>query len=106
MAKGVGRTRTPTALVRAAGYEKSEINEIANMTFIGGITNRRIGKREPGDYLAELVHRHGEDFLRQHAIPADRSLWTTDRFPQFFAARRELIAQAINELLATTGPLI
>jgi hypothetical protein len=95
----------PKALLRAVGYEKSEINEIANMAFIGGTTNRRIGKREPHEYLAELVAQHGDDFLRQHAIPTDRSLWTTDRFPQFLAARRELIAQAINELLATTGPM-
>ena len=95
----------PKALLKAAGYEKAEINEIANMAFIGGTTNRRIGKREPQEYLAELVAQHGDGFLHQHALPSDRSLWTIDRYPDFIAARRELIATAINELLATTGSL-
>lgn len=89
----------PKAILKAAGYEKGETNEIANMAFIGGTTNRKIGKRPPSEYLAELVNEHGEGFLHQHAIPTDRSLWATDRYRDFLAARRELLAQAINELL-------
>jgi hypothetical protein len=92
----------PKALLKGAGYENAAINEIANMAFIGGTTNRRIGKRQPHEYLAELVEKHGESFLHQHAIPADRSLWSIERFPDFLAARRELIAQAINELVGRT----
>jgi hypothetical protein len=32
----------PRKLLQEAGFEKSEINEISNMAFIGGRTNRRI----------------------------------------------------------------
>lgn len=94
----------PKALLRAAGFEKGEINEIANMAFIGGATNRKIGKRSPIEYLSELVDQHGEEFLRQHAIPVDRDLWAIERYRDFLAARRELLAEAINELLAGVTP--
>lgn len=90
----------PKALLKKAGYENGIINEIANMAFIGGKTNRIIGKREPNEYLSDLVKQHGDGFLHEHAIPADRSLWSIDRFQAFLAARRELIATAINELVA------
>jgi hypothetical protein len=49
--------------------------------------------------LAELVTEHGEGFLHQHAIPADRNLWAIDRYRDFLAARRELLATAINDML-------
>ncbi len=94
----------PKALLKNAGYEKGETNEIANMAFIGGTTNRKIGKRPPSEYLVELVDQHGEEFLRQHAIPTDRSLWTIDRYRDFLAARRELLVQAVNELLEKYEP--
>jgi len=94
----------PKAVLKQAGYEKGETNEIANMAFIGGTTNRRIGKRSPIEYLEELYGQHGDVFLRQHAIPSDRSLWNADRYREFLAARRELLTQAVNELIETYAP--
>ncbi|MFC1497765.1 DUF262 domain-containing protein [Verrucomicrobiota bacterium] len=94
----------PKALLNSAGYDKNEINEIANMAFIGGATNRRIGKRDPFEYLSEVADKYGDAFLFQHAIPADRDLWKIDRFRDFLVARRELLALATNELLAKVTP--
>jgi hypothetical protein len=42
----------PKALLRERGFETGEINEIANMAFITGQTNRRIGRRNPFRLLA------------------------------------------------------
>lgn len=32
-------------------------------------------------------------------MPLDPTLWTLDRFPDFLAARRELLASRINEYI-------
>ena len=61
----------PKALLRERGFETGEINEIANMAFITGQTNRRIGRKEPSDYLTEVgrAARYGHP---HHAMRAER----------------------------------
>ena len=44
----------PKSLLKAQGYETGEINEIANMAFITGQTNRRISNKE----ATGLLGRH------------------------------------------------
>lgn len=36
-------------------FDKSEINEIANMAFVSGRTNRSISNKEPAAYLPNVV---------------------------------------------------
>ena len=55
----------PKSLLKAQGYETGEINEIANMAFITGQTNRRISNKEATGYLADIVAKQGEGALRQ-----------------------------------------
>ncbi len=80
-------------------YERREINEIANLAFIGGSTNRRIFTKPPDQYLPELVERAGENALINQCVPLDRSLWSIDRYPDFLAARRKLLVDAVNGML-------
>lgn len=37
--------------------------------------------------------------LVAQAVPMDRKLWKLDRFQDFLAARRELLAKEVTELL-------
>jgi hypothetical protein len=48
--------------------------------------------KEPREYLPGIP----EERLRQQFIPLNRDLWGVDRFQDFLAARRELLATGIN----------
>ena len=89
----------PKKLLQDNGYEKSEINEIANMAFIGGRTNRRISASNPAEYLEKIVAERGEEALTSQFVPLDRNLWKIENYKQFLEARRELLVNRINEFL-------
>jgi hypothetical protein len=90
----------PRALLQKANYEKAETNEIANMAFLGGKTNRRIAAKNPAEYLAGIVKERGEQALSSQFVPLDRELWKIENYRQFLSARRELLADAINKFVA------
>lgn len=89
----------PRKLLKAAGYERKQINEVANMAFIGGRTNRRISARHPHEYLEEIVAKRGEEALTSQFIPMDRALWQIERYPDFLSERRKMLVQAVNVIL-------
>jgi len=80
-------------------YEQSEINEIANMAFISGGTNREISSRSAEVYLAEILKRHGKQALESHCIPIDPNLWRIESFRDFLKYRRTALAQAVNDFI-------
>lgn len=98
----------PKALVKKAGYQTADINEIANQAFVTGSTNRKLSARTPDVYLAEVAREQGDEALRAHCIPTDPSLWSVGAFPKFLEFRRAAIAEAINRFIAQaeTLPLI
>lgn len=89
----------PKSLLAHHGYEKSAINEIANIAFISGKANRKILNKEPTKYLPEIIAQRGEEALTKHAIPTDPALWTIDAYPHFLEWRRERLTQEVNALL-------
>ncbi len=97
----------PKALLYAHGYERAEVNAIANFCFLTMGTNLWVGARNPEEYF-EVVERHYPGALASQWIPMDPSLWKVARYREFLAARRELLAQAANEflhgLLSGPGP--
>jgi hypothetical protein len=88
----------PKALLKKARVARKDRDEIANLAFLAARPNRKISKRPPDEYLAEIADKHPER-LEAQCVPMDRSLWKLDRFQDFLAARRELLAQAINNLI-------
>ncbi|MEA5615130.1 GmrSD restriction endonuclease domain-containing protein [Nodularia spumigena] len=92
----------PRAVLRGS-YKTGEINDIANLAFIGGRTNRRISNKPPAQYLADLLTKLGPDHFRLQCIPTDRALYAVNRYPDFLEARRELIADRLNEFLGHPG---
>ncbi|MGW5863200.1 GmrSD restriction endonuclease domain-containing protein [Streptomyces sp. NPDC055239] len=76
-------------------YAKEEWNSLANLAFIAGQTNKMISSRLPDSYMTGIA---GERLAEQW-IPEDTELRTLDRFPDFLAARRCLLANTLNELL-------
>ena len=89
----------PKSLLKEQGYEPGEINEIANMAFITGQTNRRISNKEATAYLEGVVATQGAAALESQCVPADRALWSTAAYRQFLAARREALAARMNTFI-------
>ncbi|MCD2186606.1 GmrSD restriction endonuclease domain-containing protein [Actinomycetospora soli] len=93
----------PRAELRKARYSTGEINAIANFAFVTQDSGRRLGTRLPEDHLPEC----SIEGLRAQWIPEDRTLWRVDRYREFLAARRQLLAEAadgfLGELAAGTA---
>ena len=82
-------------------------NAVANLCFLSQETRMVIGQRPPGEYFRVVESMH-PGVLASQWIPHDPALWQDDRYPDFLAARRELLAAAANDflsgLLAGTAP--
>jgi hypothetical protein len=90
----------PKSLLQKAKFEKAEINEIANMAFITGRTNRRISNKAPEDYFNEIIERRGEMTLRRQQIPMNKELWKVENFREFLEERRKPLAASINDFIS------
>ncbi len=89
----------PKSLVKEQGFETGEVNEIANMAFITGQTNRRISNKDATGYLADVVAKQGEEALKSQCVPTDPSLWATERYRDFLKVRREALAERMNAFI-------
>jgi len=89
----------PKSLLKAKSYETGEINEIANMAFITGQTNRRISNKDAVAYLADVVAKQGEAALTSQCVPTDRALWPVESYRDFLQYRRERLASRMNEFI-------
>ena len=88
----------PRALLRDL-YPRRVVNDICNFAFIGSKTNQMIGKRQPADYLPELLERVGPAILERQCIPADPVLHRLDHYEDFLEERRLRVADRLNRLL-------
>lgn len=91
----------PKKVLQDAKYPQSEINEIANLSFIGGRTNRRISAKKPENYFRDIIDKQGKEALQNQFIPVeDENLWKVENFEKFLKKRREKLAEAVNKLIA------
>lgn len=97
----------PVSLLYTEGGYSSEnhihkkiVNEIANRAFLTSESNLHLSNREPRAYLGEIEKRY-PGALEMQFIPTDPALWEMDRYEDFLARRRELIANAINEFMSS-----
>ena len=76
----------------------NQVDDIANLAFIGGSTNQSISAKAPNEYLARLASDKPE-ILRAQQIPDDPKLFESARYLDFLEARRELIAERLSIFL-------
>ncbi len=88
----------PKALLYKHGYSRAEVNAIANFTFLTQETNLLVSDRDPADYLDEFTGKN-PGAIESHWIPMDRDLWKVERYSDFLAARRELLAKVATDFL-------
>ena len=90
----------PKAVLKGKVTDR-EADDIANLTFIGGGTNRRISDKSPADYLPPLLEKLGVETFAAQAIPIETELLTPSAYPRFLAQRRQLVAAKLNQFLGT-----
>jgi hypothetical protein len=94
----------PRSLLRKEGYDpqnhlhRKVMNEIANRAFLTAEANQAISNRPPDEYLPE-IEENFPGALAHQFIPMDPSLWRLDRYEDFLATRREIIALKMNEYM-------
>lgn len=88
----------PKKHLNARGVDRYVRDEMANLAFLGQKANRRITATEPSIYLAEIAE-HDPARLEAQFVPMDRELWQLDLYEDFLKARRQLLAEAMNEVL-------
>jgi hypothetical protein len=94
----------PQALLYRSGFDadnymhRQMVNEIANRAFLTAASNISLADKEPQAYLPAIEERYPGSLTKQF-IPMDPELWKVARYPDFLAARRELLALKLNEYL-------
>ncbi len=91
----------PQALLKGT-YSSREADDIANLCFISGKTNRNISDKSPADYFPTLIESAGQSAFDSQCIPTDPRLLKTENYKEFLSARRKLIANRLNEFLAAS----
>jgi hypothetical protein len=82
----------PKALLIKSGYTSREADDIANLSFIGGKTNRAISDKHPAIYFPPLIEKIGHLSFATQCIPIDKTVLEVDRYKSFLEKRREAVA--------------
>lgn len=87
-------------MLERAKVSALKINSVGNMQLIETITNRveKNGK-ELRDWINSGNVEDKSFYIARHLIPADESLWTSNRFNSFLRERLKLIADKIKSQL-------
>jgi hypothetical protein len=92
----------PKALLTKNGYSARDADDVANLTFISGRTNRKISDKPPSVYLADFLAKQGPELLAVQGIPSNSELLDVESYRDFLDARRIMLAEAINEFLGVS----
>jgi len=79
---------------------RSQVNDIANLAFIGGKTNREISAKAPSEYLRDIIESKDRHLLELQAIPLEGEILDEYSYDDFLLMRREMLVKRINLLLA------
>ena len=90
----------PKAVLKGT-YTSREADDIANLAFIGGKTNRAISNKPPISYFPGLLERAGQSVFEAQCIPTETNLLDVPNYKAFLAKRREIVAKRINDFLGT-----
>ncbi len=91
----------PKAILKA-DYSGREADDIANLCFIGGKTNRQISDKDPREYFPPMIEKSGLASFEAQCIPTDPTILGVDSYKRFLGKRRALVAERLNEFLGVT----
>ncbi len=79
---------------------RNQVNDISNLAFIGGKTNREISAKPPAEYLKKIIESKDVELLNLQAIPTEGEILDEYSFDDFLSKRRKAIVKRINKLLS------
>jgi len=79
---------------------RNQVNDISNLAFIGGKTNREISAKPPAEYLKKIIESRDVELLNLQAIPTEGEILDTYSYDDFLLKRRKTIVKRINKLLS------
>jgi hypothetical protein len=79
---------------------RNQVNDISNLAFIGGRTNREISAKPPSEYLKKIIDSKDVELLNLQAIPTQGEILDEYSFDDFLLKRRKAIVKRINKLLS------
>lgn len=88
----------PKAVLKGP-YTSREADDIANLSFISGKTNRSISAKPPEKYFPQILEKSGQSAFDAQCIPHDEHLLAVDNYKDFLVSRRKLIADRLNQFL-------
>ena len=88
----------PQAQLRKVGYDRQQVNAIANFTFLTQETNLEISDALPEQYIPAYSKRH-PGAIESHWMPFGTAPWKIEQYLVFLAERRKLLADAANDFL-------
>ena len=80
-----------------ASYDKSLVNELANIALLTSATDHAIFNDDPAVYLAQIAPA----LLKQQFVPTEPNLWQLEKeaYVAFLKERRRIVAEKINQFL-------
>jgi hypothetical protein len=78
---------------------RNQVNDISNLAFIGGKTNREISAKPPAEYLKKIIESKDVELLNLQAIPTEGEILDEYSYDDFLLKRRKAIVTRINKLL-------
>ena len=92
----------PKAVLKSS-YTSREADDIANLAFIGGKSNRQISDKAPETYFPGYIAKAGPAAFEAQCIPTDPALLASASYKEFLAERRRRISRRLNEFLGTAA---
>src|SRR5262249_9072913 len=91
----------PKAVLKGR-YTAREADDIANLAFVGGKTNRQIRDKLPRQYFPPLIGKAGVGAFEAQCIPTGGELLEVEGYKRFLVERRRRIAERLNVFLGTS----
>jgi hypothetical protein len=90
----------PKAVLKGS-YSGREADDIANLCFISGKTNRQISDKPPGQYFPPMIEKSGLTAFEAQCIPTGPTLLGVDGYKAFLQQRRTLVTTRLNQFLSS-----
>lgn len=88
----------PKAVLKGT-YTVREADDIANLCFISGKTNRQISDKAPQTYFPDLIKKVGHTPFLAQCIPMDEKILNSEAYREFLVERRKQVTMRLNEFL-------
>ncbi|MGK7344316.1 MAG: GmrSD restriction endonuclease domain-containing protein [Candidatus Nitrospinota bacterium M3_3B_026] len=80
-------------------YTARDADDIANLAFVSGRTNRQISDKAPVEYFPPIIQKSGINAFEAQCIPTDSALLSVEAYKTFLAERRKAVSRRLNEFL-------